>query len=274
MALSNTGERVQHLLSLPVVADSRMMDIIEFGRMIHAEMSALTRTDLTNIADRLGRVENRRPITSGGTTGLGTANGVMISPCYMLTNYHVVFGDETNPRPQGDYSVYFYIGRGPKDFKYRLDGRPIHWGHKTGDGGQDYAIVQIPKCPGKVLGWVAPKPVKHPDLIGRDISMAAIPATSDDGKIAISHCTALSREVVSNLLEVTCAFGHGYSGGALMIADRTHGYVLIGLDQSFTDEGAYRAITMNEILADPYVTGLLATDLQAFEEERKAQGPH
>lgn len=48
-ALGSTSDQVLHLLDQSEIADSKMMDIIEFGRIIHAEMSAITD------AARLGR---------------------------------------------------------------------------------------------------------------------------------------------------------------------------------------------------------------------------
>ncbi len=49
VAKGSISDQVQHLLAEKDISDSRMMDIIEFGRIIHAEMSAITD------AARLGR---------------------------------------------------------------------------------------------------------------------------------------------------------------------------------------------------------------------------
>lgn len=40
--IAGTSAKVQHLLSVDQVSDSKVMDLIEFGRMIHAEMSAIS----------------------------------------------------------------------------------------------------------------------------------------------------------------------------------------------------------------------------------------
>ncbi|PDS43173.1 deoxycytidylate deaminase [Rhizobium anhuiense] len=42
MEEGQTGDQVKKLVSERLISDSRMMDIIEFGRIIHAEMSAIT----------------------------------------------------------------------------------------------------------------------------------------------------------------------------------------------------------------------------------------
>ncbi|MDQ0561496.1 deoxycytidylate deaminase [Rhizobium mesoamericanum] len=42
LAEGETGEQVNKLMSQRAISDSRVMDIIEFGRIIHAEMSAIT----------------------------------------------------------------------------------------------------------------------------------------------------------------------------------------------------------------------------------------
>jgi len=230
-------------------------------------MSPLAVTDLANLANRLGRVETRRLITEGGKTGPGIANGVMVSPCYMLTNYHVVFGDERNPRSGDEYPIYFYIGRGTVAFKYRFEGRPIHWGTGSADGGGDYAIVRIDKCPGRLLGWIKLSPAPHRDLRGATLTMAVIPAQTADGSITTSTCKGVDRQPVTNLMSVTCHYENGYSGGALLVEDRTTGLALVAINQAIAEDGTRTATTVNEVLNDPFVAGLLATDLQAFRDE-------
>jgi deoxycytidylate deaminase len=42
MSVGSAAKQVRKIMSEPRVADSRVMDLIEFGRMIHAEMSAIT----------------------------------------------------------------------------------------------------------------------------------------------------------------------------------------------------------------------------------------
>lgn len=42
MDMGSVSEQVEHLTGLKSIRDSKVMDIIEFGRMIHAEMSAIT----------------------------------------------------------------------------------------------------------------------------------------------------------------------------------------------------------------------------------------
>jgi deoxycytidylate deaminase len=42
LAAGSTAKQVRRLMSEKSIADSRVMDLIEFGRMIHAEMSAIT----------------------------------------------------------------------------------------------------------------------------------------------------------------------------------------------------------------------------------------
>lgn len=40
--LGDTNKKVEHLIGIEKISDSKVMDIIEFGRMIHAEMSAIS----------------------------------------------------------------------------------------------------------------------------------------------------------------------------------------------------------------------------------------
>lgn len=78
----------------------------------------------------------------------GTA--FLVSPCLVITNYHVVFGQSKTPN-KTDYSVTFHTSAGP------AIGKPVMWGPKdrSGEDEDDWAAVQLQpdKCLGRQLGW-------------------------------------------------------------------------------------------------------------------------
>lgn len=74
MSLNSPGKQLRRLMSEKKITDSRVMDIIEFGRIIHAEMSAITD------AARLGR------------SLFGTVLYCTTFPCHMCAKHIVSSG--------------------------------------------------------------------------------------------------------------------------------------------------------------------------------------
>lgn len=230
--------------------------------------SATAMLDLGALANMIGRIETRYTIKVGAQTGISEANGVLVSPCHMLTNHHVVFGDERNPDLATDRNVYFYVGRGTKAFKYRLEGKVVNRVRTSTDDSGDYALVHMPSCPGKTLGWIEPKPVSAIDLKSARFSMAAIPTAATDGKIQVQHCLVSGREPGSGRILTTCTSLPGHSGGALVVPDQDTNIGLVALNQGVTNSGTARAVTLYEVLADPQITACLNADKQTFVAER------
>lgn len=227
-----------------------------------------------SLANMIGRIETRYEVTLDGKTGAIEANAVLVSPCHMLTNHHVVFGDERKPDLAKNRDVYFYLGRGATAFKYRLSGKVVNRIRTSTDDSGDYALVHLPTCPGKTLGWIEPKAVSAVHLDNVRFSMAAIPASAADGKIAVQHCTSSGREPGSGRILTTCSSAPGHSGGALIAPDLDENIRLVALNQGVTNSGVARAVTLFEVLSDPQVDARLKADKQAFAAQGGGRTQH
>lgn len=87
----------------------------------------------------------------GVPPGAGTA--FLVSPCYALTNYHVVFGNHPlNLDPMADYDVSVRFALAAADAPLRVAGRVRHAGG-LGRALPDLALVRLDDCPGRRLGW-------------------------------------------------------------------------------------------------------------------------
>jgi hypothetical protein len=190
------------------------------------------------------------------------ANGVIVSPCYVLTNHHVLFGDESKPSDQVR-EVYVYIGRGKVAFKSRLHGMAVNRSRETEGDREDYALVFVPICPGKVVGWVETKALTAQALSKEKFTLAAIPASSAEGKIELQACIGKGIEGGSGRVLTSCVTKPGHSGGAILMYGLGE-IGLVALHQGATDTRVARALPMAQILSDGSISDLLREDKRKF----------
>ena len=114
----------------------------------------------------LAPIRTNQPILLNGKSGVANGNAVFVSPCHVLTNHHMVFGDETLPgndktpemkkRLKSKFSITLTsVGEDGKMSK-PLVGRPVEWGDKYEDGqtAEDWALLELNECHGEKVGWV------------------------------------------------------------------------------------------------------------------------
>lgn len=146
--------------------------------------------------------------------GMGTA--FLVSPCYAMTNYHVVFGTgSANPDPMADYPVTLRFGlraRGGPAVSVR--GRVSVW-EDPGATAPDVALIRINGCPGAQLGWYALSAASS--LAGRPVTM---PSVSDDRSMTRlslqSACTIRDAAAGADWMVHDCATREGASGSPLI----------------------------------------------------------
>lgn len=126
-------------------------------------------------------VTNQRvPHQAGAITtpsrDMGTA--FLVSPCYVFTNYHVVFGNrKVEPEPERDWSGTFWVGR------RKSHAVPVKYGAFYEDEWRDWALLQLDPngghpCVGEDpnIGWVRLAALPSDDASGRSLSTAGYPA--------------------------------------------------------------------------------------------------
>jgi len=88
----------------------------------------------------------------GVAPGMGTA--FLVSPCYAMTNYHVLFGGMNfTPNPIGTYPVTLRFGLGDRGKPaLSVKGRVHFWGSASSTE-PDIALIRLNSCPGALLGW-------------------------------------------------------------------------------------------------------------------------
>lgn len=124
-------------------------------RRVHAEFNAIGKVEtLRSVRDELGRLG----------TGVGTA--FLVSPCYIMTDNHVVFGEESPSQPRSErerasvgkaYAMKFSVGVGKTlEFEGSVTAIPVAWGDRDGANRNDWALLKLSSCVGKraEIGWL------------------------------------------------------------------------------------------------------------------------
>src|SRR3954467_9437767 len=136
------------------------------SRSVSAVIAAMVAGSVAVVTEAAGyepcvKVEKDAPgysaiglITDDKDTFAGTA--FLISPCHILTNYHVLYGG--GPPDQTTFS--FHIGSAPggnaDDFNEKPSAKPVALGSfsKSADTCEDFAVLELNKCVGNQYGYV------------------------------------------------------------------------------------------------------------------------
>jgi V8-like Glu-specific endopeptidase len=160
--------------------------------------------------------------------GAGTA--FLVSPCYAMTNYHVLFGDQTlTPDPMSAYTleVRFAIGdargvpagaadKGPM----RARGRVRYAGSLDGSA-PDIALVRLDGCPGRRLGWYELAAATGDDIDGVAVDQAGYSQDRGMRRLSVQHgCHIRAAAPRQEWLLHDCASRDGASGSPLMTGRR------------------------------------------------------
>lgn len=227
----------------------------------------------------LESVSITRDITGTEVRSYGT--GVLISPCYVITNHHVVFGDDIRPIRGKDYTMKFRIGVGVTSdvaFLGNTVATPATWGNKGAANTNDWAILRLKTCVGGRLdtGWMEVSSKSAADLIGADVAVAGYAGDRGRGEMSLSVGKAVSIDPANNFLRHSASAVAGESGAAVMI--RENGMLkLVGMHTlEFTDRDSdnnvfdiYTDDHTNEFITVSYIVS--REDIKAMLDEDKAR---
>lgn len=151
--------------------------------------------------------------------------GFLVSPCYIITNHHVVFGNSLSAVPGKDYSMKFHVGVGPDGtgFFGETVATLVVWGEREKNGRNDWALLKLKTCVGAPkfnVGWFEVALRSSDQLVGT--SVAAVGFATDDRRGILSASLGKVFEPVSNsgLLKTSAALRDGQSGGGVFQFDR------------------------------------------------------
>jgi V8-like Glu-specific endopeptidase len=104
------------------------------------------------------------------------ATAFLVSPCYVLTAYHAVFGHENSePETDQDYSMTFHLrGRSARAV-------PVMYGAFYEAQGEDWTLLRLDAdaehpCLGETAGWLRLADLRSDEIVRKSLSIAAYPS--------------------------------------------------------------------------------------------------
>lgn len=152
-----------------------------------------------------------------------SATGFMVSPCYALTNYHVVFGGSKAPN-KDDFKMSVYVKTNEDKKGYAMtEASPVVWGdyNKSGHVKDDWALVKLNVCAGKQTGWFNMATLGSGVIDPQSLSMAGYPGDKDAQKLWIDKkCSMRNWDQNIGVWSHDCASRAGASGSPIFAFDQ------------------------------------------------------
>ncbi len=229
------------------------------------------------------------PASDDGARRIRTrGTGFLVSPCYVLTNYHAVFGLAFDgPDRDRDYSVTFAVGPDPDyQFRWRIQGKPVRWGAFNRRKEHDWALVKLEGCVGGQadVGWMELAGESGADLSGAKVSLAGYPADKTGVAIWVQpSCRIEGPQPGTAKVLHDCAVHAGASGGPL-IGRTEGGQVAVAIQCGelnavsdplgrYDSRHANTAVTVAEVMQDAEARRLIEEDRALFPGPNPAQAP-
>jgi V8-like Glu-specific endopeptidase len=203
----------------------------------------------------------------------------LVSPCYVLTNFHAVFGLAFDgPDPNRDYTAVFSVGADPDyPFRWSVAARPVRWGAFNRRKEHDWALLKLEGCVGGQadIGWLDLSDQPGPAMLGAAVSLAGYPADKTGNTLWVQPTCRIEamQDGTAKVLH-GCSVRGGASGGPLIervkdapaaVAIQCGELNTIAAPLPRWDpRHANTAVTVAEVLQDPEARALIEADIAAF----------
>ncbi|MGA0603777.1 trypsin-like serine peptidase [Caulobacter sp. KR2-114] len=210
------------------------------------------------------------------------ATAFLVSPCYVVTNFHAVFGDEPNAvSAHKRYGVTFRVGAGAngRGFTTEQHGQPVFWGDMAGEHeSADWAVVRLDRCLGAEsrLSWLNLGATSSIATGQALVSVAGFPEGKDEDDLwRADGCHLNARPTEVGLWSSDCAASPGSSGSPVFVMENGAPKV-VGLmegaevdrpdiQRRYAPELANLVVDIQAVVGTPRV-------MAAIEADRKANG--
>lgn len=222
--------------------------------------------------------QNAAPMDHHGIkfSALTSGTGFMVSPCYALTAYHVVFGvGGKTSDPSAPKSVWISLGGNAAGFIYdKLAGRVVRWSDFNRDWRRDWALIEVDSCPGRDrrIGWLPLAEGKSFNPYQGSASVAGYDGAFPRNQMVGQNDCYLGRLVAVMIIRHYCASRPGLSGAPIFVHwPELRVVAIASREQNATPEllptndpaSANLATYVPDILAASDVRQLIAADLVA-----------
>ncbi len=202
----------------------------------------------------------------------------LVSPCYAVTNYHSVFGDESAPgEPASAYAVTVSVGarRDGRGFAVHARAVPVMHGDPGDDREEeDWALLRLDHCLGAdpAIGWLDLSPRPLAAMAARTVSIAGFSSAHDRDRLwREDGCHLMARPRDRALWSSDCAASDGASGSPVFVVEAGRPRIVgvmegseddrPGIQRRYTAEAANIVIDIGAILRQPKVRAAIDADL-------------
>lgn len=220
-----------------------------------------------------------RNVTTFGGVAPGEGTAFMVSPCYALTAYHVLFGGGAPTlNPMGNYPVTLRFGGDAAGHPaLMVKGHVRVWG-SAGRAAPDVALILLDGCPGRRIGWFdlapAPTPTSPASApIDTPVTMPGFAADRSMRRLSVqTDCRIRAVLPARGWLLHDCASREGASGAPLLV--RRGGQRIVvginagefdprpGIEPAYTPARANWAIDAAELRTAARLVAVIARDQQ------------
>lgn len=167
-------------------------------------------------------------------------SGTVVSPCFVVSAYHVTHGDAEPPNPkdqkavkafQKKYAVTVMAGPGGEEGLYKVVATPVRWDKKA-----DKVLLQMPnsECLGLApdVGWMEIDPTLQNEVGSLRVASAGVPGDKDTSHFWMDpSCEVYGFIDNGRKMKHDCASRGGDSGGTLFrFHPRTGLPVMVGMN--------------------------------------------
>ena len=185
-------------------------------------------------ADVEARMSNR-----AADSKAGRATAFNMGPCTVVTNFHVVYGNDPYANMNADNRLNFSVGAADgKAFAESSIVQPADKGALTEDGQNDWAVTKDPKCLGKKYGWFNYTQKTNAELVNANaqVFLVSFPGDRNVGELSISVGRVTGVNARSGNLRYDVSEAPGSSGGAVFIFENGE-MKLVGLNVGGMKDG-------------------------------------
>lgn len=230
----------------------------------------------------IGELEGTVPFrNTDGSMVTEYGSAVLVSPCYALTNYHVVFRDLPVGAANETYAMNFNVGfkSDGSGFAGKTKATPILWGEKDDKGHGDWALMKLTTCVGDArfnLGWFDVFQGTALALPGKEVGCLGF-GSDDRGRLSYSLGKVISIDSNNGLLRTSCSIIRGESGGGVFMIEGGR-LELVGINtqmlldpvtgkdataEKYSDDRANEFLMSSEVVYRSDILRLLADDIRA-----------
>lgn len=160
-------------------------------------------------------------------------SGFLISPCHVLTNYHVAFGSDS-AEPVKDKRVRFSLNMGGRSGPETFAGTVVGYGDDflpTRNRYDDWALIRLDANPGDRYGYFRIAATPFPAVRQLDLISAGFPADKPVSSLWGDACRIPDREQYGWI--TNCILVPGSSGGPIATRNQRGEYVVVGMNSGF-----------------------------------------